>query len=168
VKSMETWISIIGSIASIGGAAWAWYQAVEAAKSASKAEKVKGEMIERRKIVEVSQVHRETTRILQVVSKVGPSCNSSTLRGVNCSHIATEVSEYSRFLNEHSSHFTEFFENKAKELCAAIKEDIERLAEAKTFDDKKNAGKSIYYKIDEFVPIVKSLSDEKREAVPTN
>ena len=165
---METWISIIGSIASIGGAIWAWYQAVEATKSASKAEKVKGEIIERRKIVEVSQVHKETTRILQIVSKVGPSCNASTIRGVNCSHITTEVSEYSRFLNEHSSYFTDFFENKAKDLCSSIKEDIEKLAEAKTFDDKKSVGKSIYYKIDEFVPIVKSLSDEKREAVSTS
>lgn len=164
---MGTWISVIGSIASIGGAGWAWCQAVQASKSATKAEKVKGEIIERRKIVEVSQVHRETTRILQIVSKVGPSCNSSTLRGVNCSHIATEVAEYSRFLNEHSSHFTDFFENKARDLCASLKDDIEKLAEAKSFDEKKSAGKSIYYKIDEFVPTVKSLSDEKRESVST-
>jgi hypothetical protein len=165
---MEIWISIIGSIASIGGAIWAWYQAVDAAKSATKAEKVKREIIERRKIVELSQVYKETTRILQIVSKVGPSCNSSTIRGVNCSHIATEVSEYSRFLNEHSSHFTDLFENKAKDLCVSIKDDIENLAEAKTFDDKKGAGKCIYYKIDDFAPIVKSLSDGKREAVSTN
>lgn len=168
MKSMETWISIIGSIASIGAAGWAWWQAEQASRSATKAEKVKGEIIERRKIVEVSQVHKETTRILQVVSKVGPSCNSSTLRGVNCSHIATEVSEYSRFLNEHSSHFTDFFENKARHLCTSLKDDIEKLAEAKSFDEKKSAGKSIYYKIDEFVPTVKSLSDEKRESVSTN
>ena len=165
---MESWISIIGSIASIGGAIWAWFQAVEASNSANKAEKVKDEIINRREVIEISQVHKETTRILQIVSKVGPSCNSSTIRGINCSNIAADVSEYSRFLNEYSSYFTDRFENKAKTLCVSLKKNIEELAEAKTFDDKKKAGKSIYYKIDEFVPIVKSISDESREAVSTN
>lgn len=165
---MEKWLSILGSIASIGGAVWAWYHAVQASKSASKAELVKSEIIERRKIVEVSQVYRETTRVLSILSKVGPSCNASTLRGVNCSHIATEVAEFSRFINEHSQYFSELFENKAKKLCKSIKDDIEKLAEAKDFDEKKNAGKTIYYKIDEFLPVVKSLSDERRENVATN
>lgn len=162
---METWISVIGSIASIGAAIWAWVQADQASSSASKAERVKNEIIERRKIIEVSQVYTETSRILKVISKVGPSSNASTLRGVNCSHIATDIADYSRFINEHSSHFTELFKNKAKDLCLSIKDDIEDLAEAKTFKDKKNAGKNIYYKIDNFMPIVKSLSDDKKENV---
>jgi len=42
---METWLSIIGSIASIGGAIWAFYEAKQASKSASKAEMVRDEVI---------------------------------------------------------------------------------------------------------------------------
>lgn len=76
MSSLESWISVIGSIASIGGAIWAFIEANKASKSASKAEKVKGELVERRKLVEVSQVHAETSRILKTVSTVGPSCNS--------------------------------------------------------------------------------------------
>lgn len=162
---IETSISIIGSIASIGGAIWAFVEARKAASSASKAEAVRDEIIERRKIVEVSQVHAETSRILKVVSKVGPSCNQSLLRGVNCSSIAKDVEEYSRYINEHSSHFTDFFENKAKELCELLNPDIENLSEAKSFDDKKSAGKSIYYKINNFMPFVKELADDKKEQV---
>jgi len=165
---METWISIIGSVASIIGSLWAWYQAVEAKKSATKAEEVKEEIIERRKIVEVSQIHSETSRILKVVSKVGPSCNQALLRGVNCGSIAKEVEEYSRFINEHSSHFTNFFENKAKELCEQLHPDIESLSEAKSFEEKKESGKKIYYKINSFMPFVKQLSDQKKENVATN
>lgn len=165
---METLLTILGSIASIGAAIWAWIQAGEASKSATKAENVKNEIIERRKIVEVSHVYAETSRILKIVSKVGPSSNSSTLRGVNCSHIASDVTEYSSFLNEHSSHFSDFFENKARDLCLSLKDDIEQLAEAKSFEDKKKSGKNIYYKIDEFMPVVKSLSDDKKENVAIN
>jgi len=41
--------------------------------------------------------------------------------------------------------------------------DIEALSEAKSFDDKKAAGKSIYYKIDSFMSFAKELSDERKE-----
>lgn len=160
-----TWISVIGSIASIGGAIWAFFEARKSSRAATKAEKVRDEIVSRRKLIEVSQVHAETARILKIVSTVGPACNPSLLRGVNCGSIAKDVEEYSRYINEHSSHFNDFFENKAKELCQDLHSDIEALSEARSFEDKKAAGKSIYYKIDSFMPFVKELSDERKESV---
>lgn len=165
MSSIESYISVIGSVASIGGALWAVYSAYQASLSVTKAEKVRDEIIERRKIIEVSQVYSETSRILKIVSTVGPSCNPSLLKGVNCGNIARDVEEYSRFINEHSSYFTNFFENSARELCNELTGDIEALAEAKSFEDKKAAGKKIYQKINNFMPIVKALSDDKKERV---
>ena len=54
---MDSFLSITGSIASVGGAIWAYIQAKSAANSASQAEKIRDELIERREIVEVSSVH---------------------------------------------------------------------------------------------------------------
>ena len=163
--SWESTLSIIGSVASIGGGIWAYLEAKKAKSSASKAELVKKEIVERRKLVEVSQIHAETSRILKTVSKVGPSCTSSLLRGVNCANIAHEVEEYCRYLNEQSAYFSDFFDNKAKELCLAIRPQVEVLSEAKTFEDKKSSGKNIYYLIDDFMPVVKGLSDQKKENI---
>ena len=53
--------------------------------------------------------------------------------------------------------------NRAKELCLSLKEDIEKLSEATAFIDIKSIGKSIYYKIYEFLPVAKSLTDSKKE-----
>ena len=50
------WLSIIGSVASIGGAIWAWREAVKSSKSASKAEKIKTQMINQRKTSELSEL----------------------------------------------------------------------------------------------------------------
>ena len=160
---MESLLTLIGSIASIAGALWAFYEAKKASTFANKAEVLRDEMVQRREMVEVTQVHAETTRILKVASKVGPSTNSILLQGVNCADVAKEIEEYSRYINEQSSHFSVFFENKAQELCSDLREDIELLAEARSFKDKKTCGKSIYYKIYNFMPTVKQLSDEKRE-----
>ena len=67
-------------------------------------------------------------------------------------------------MNEHSSYFDTLFENNAKNLCDSLKQHIENLSEAETFDEKKKAGKEIYYLINSFLPQVKQLSDGKKEA----
>lgn len=168
MEELDNTLSVIGSIISIVSAIWAFFEARKALGAASRAEEVRDQIIERRIIVEVSRVYAETTRILKTVSAVGPSCNQALLRGVSTALIAKEIEEYARFLNEQSVHFSDAFDNRAKELCSDLREDIEALADAKSFDEKKNAGKRIYYKINNFLPIVKMLSDEKRESIKIN
>lgn len=165
---MDSLLSIGASIASICGALLAFYQAKLSEKHATKAEAVRDELVQRREMVEISQVHSETTRILRVVSKVGPTCTESTIRGVNCADIAKEVEEYSRFLNEQSSHFSEFFDNEASRLCTELNEDIELLSEATGFEEKKNIGKKIYHEINGFMPILKRFKDELKERKPNS
>jgi hypothetical protein len=160
---MDSLLSIAGSIASIGAAIWAFIEARKAAASASKAELVRDELIDRRKLVEVSKVSVQTERILTVVSKIGPSCNPKTLKGVDCAGIAKEVEEYSRYLNTQSAHFSDLFENKAKTLCEELNKDIEDLSEANSPEKKKEVGKRIYYKINSFMPFVKQLEDKKKD-----
>lgn len=66
---------------------------------------------------------------------------------------------------EQQSHFADIYSDRVVDLRNDLKSDIEGLAEAKTFEEKKNFGKSIYYKIENFTPIVKQLSDSKREVL---
>lgn len=160
---MDSWLSILGSIASIGGAIYAYHQAGQSRKYAIEAQQLRDELVNRRKLVEVSQVHNETNRILKVASKVGPTCTATSIKGIDVAGIAQEVEEYSRFLNAQSSHFSEFFSNRASELCTSLNNDIETLSEAVEFEEIKAVGKSIYYKINGFFPVVKSLTDEKKE-----
>lgn len=160
---MENLFSMLGSFASIAAAIWAFIEAKKAAKAATKAEKLRNEMIDRRKLVEVSMVHVRTDQILTVVSKIGPSCNPKKLKGIDCAGIAKEVEEYARFLNEQSSNFSNDFINKAENLCQDLNKDIEELSEATDQNLIKDIGKRIYYKINGFMPFVKNLADAKRE-----
>lgn len=160
---MESLLSILGSVASIGAAIWAFIEAGKAAESASQAAQVRNEMIDRRRLVEVSKVHAQTDRILSVVSKIGPSCNVKKLKGVDFHGIAKEVEEYARCLNEQSLNFSEIFVNKASSLCNELQKDIEALSEAPDPEAIKDIGKRIYYKINSFMPFVKDLADERQE-----
>jgi hypothetical protein len=160
---MESILSIIASVVSIVGAIWSLVEAKRSAGSARDAETIRNELVNRRKLVEVSQVLTDTRRILTAVSKVGPSSDAKRLKGINSSEVAKEVEEYSRGLLEQSSHFSQFFDNAAQALSEDLKLDIEALAEAISPEDKRRAGKSIYYKIQTFMPLVKQMADEKRE-----
>lgn len=162
---MEVLLTTLGSVASIAAAVWAFYEATEASKSATKAESMRDELIDRRKIIEVSEVHKETKRILSIVSKVGPSSNPTLLTGIDGSAIAKDVEEYSRMLNEHSAHFSEHFQNRARELCEELNDDIEGLSEANSPADKKDFGIRIYYKINDFLPLAKEIADKRKENV---
>lgn len=160
---MDYWLSILGSIASIGGAYYAYHQAMQAKGHATETKRLKDEFVNRRKLVEVSQIHSETDRILKSISKVGPTCTSESIKGIIVTEIAKEVEEYSRFLNAQSGHFNELFSNEASDLCRSLNDDIESLSEATEFKNIKESGKNIYYKINAFLPLVKSLTDDKKE-----
>ena len=85
------------------------------------------------------------------------------MKTVRSHEIAREIERYTSFLNEQSEHFTQNLNNEAKKLCENIKLDIEALAEANNFEARKEAGKKIYYIIDDFLPLVKKMLDEKNE-----
>lgn len=160
---IEATLSVLGSIASIGAAIWAFIEAKKARRAADKAETVRGELIDRRKLVEVSQLLTETRRVMQSVSRVGPACTEKKIKGVDCSEIAREVEEYCRSLGDMESHFVVGFRSQARKLRADLIADISELADAVSFEQKKAAGMRIYEKIDGFSPSVKELLDEKRE-----
>lgn len=163
---MDSPLSILGSLASIGGAIWALFEAKKSARAASKAESLRDEIVHRRRLTEASQVYADTKRALATASDVGPSSNPGLLRGVSGAKIAKQIEEYARSLYEQSGHFSDLFGNHARTLCEDLKADIEALAEAKTPEEKKMHGKNIYYKIQSFMPLAKKLADDWREQTP--
>src|SRR4030095_8184848 len=104
---MDSTLSILGSVASIASAVWAYREARRSALSATKAESLLDEIVHRRKLLEVSQVYAESKRILSIVSDVGPSAEPKRLRGINAAKIAREIEEYARSLQEQSNHFAD-------------------------------------------------------------
>jgi len=163
---MDSPLSILGSVASIGAAIWAFMESKKAVQAATHAAAMRDEIVHRRRLIEVSQVHSDTKRILSVASEVGPSTNAKLLRGVNAAKIAKQIEEYARVLLEQSGHSSDFYGNEARALCERLRPDIEKLAEATTPKQKKTAGTSIYYSISAFMPIAKKLADGQREQAP--
>jgi hypothetical protein len=158
-------VGFIGSITSIGGGYWAFLEAKKSKNAAKKSERIRDEFVSSRKMIELSYVYQETKRILTVVAKVGPSSTERLVKGVKGEDIASAVQDYMGLILEQNEHFTGPYKNRAKELCDDLQIDVEALSESMSFEDKKKFGKSIFYKIQSFMPIVKKISDEKKDQV---
>lgn len=78
---MEALLSIVGSIASIFGATWALHEAKKATRAADAAERTRREMVVRRTLAEVAQIHAEIKRILNLVARVGPTATAQRMKG---------------------------------------------------------------------------------------
>lgn len=158
----DSTLSIIGSVTSLIGAAYAAYQAYVAKRSADIVEDTRNKLVSRRKLAELSHLHSETMRILRTLSEVGPACVKD-VRGLDIKRIAQELVDYSSLVKQHSDDFEVSKHASAIKFCSDIEPLISKLVNASTFSDRREAGISAYYLVDGILASVKSLSDASRE-----
>lgn len=165
--TLDSIITIIGTIASIIGAGIAIYEAKNAKYYANKVKEIIDEFNNRKKISEVTRIHFEAKRILSEVSKIGHTCTQSSIRGIQIPKIAKEVEEFSRNLNENRNQFPELFNYPSDNPCDQLNQLVTELVNAnsaKNFDEIKKTGTRIYDIIDSILPTIKNLLDHKQES----
>jgi hypothetical protein len=166
---MDSTISIIGSVASIGSAIWAFIEAKKAKNAASEIKKYRSEIETRIESSSLQRIYEEIKRILYKVSSFGPSSNATSVRGKNAQDVAKEVEEFARILLESSVHFRDFYSKEAIRIsCKSLPNLIKGLAEADSFNDKKKHGSEIYQIIESLLPIIKATCQNLTLKEPLN
>jgi hypothetical protein len=158
-------ISVLGSIASVGAAIWAFIEARKSMAAASKAETIKNEMIDRRQLVEASKIHSETERVISKVSQIGPASRVAVLSGINIDDILNEVQGYSTFIIAQSEQYDDKFKRAVKKLNTDLQANIAELSKSTLEEDYKRIGTQIFNALQGFLPTAKSLADGRRENV---
>lgn len=163
--SWDNGLSVVGSIASIGAAIWAFVEARKAMAAASKAETIKNEMIDRRQLVEASKIHSETERVISKVSQIGPASRVEVLSGINIDDILNEVQSFSTFIIAQSEQYDDNFKRTVKKLNKDLQTDIDKLSQSTLEYEYKQIGTKIFSALQGFLPTAKSLADGRRENV---
>lgn len=157
------WIGLVGSIASIVSAGWAWIQANRAKQAASDAARFRGEIINRRELIENSHIYKETKSIQNRILALGPKCSTMSAKGIDCAELAESVLRYSSMLQEHTSNFPDATKVIIASFATNVKPLIDKLARAKRFDEKKNVGTEIYFLLEPLLAEIKIATDVKKE-----
>lgn len=158
---MDT-LSVLGSIASILGAIWAWKEATSSKKSANQAKKIKDQLISHRKTSELVELQSLLNTAILAFKKYGVT-NSTSLMGSNHNSDAQLSLDFIHKLKE----FREYFEAKSGNVADNLYDEIN--AELARFKNVNNSqkisthGTSILNSLVSFSPLLKREATLQKE-----
>lgn len=162
---MEVIITVVGTLASVASAIFAWRQAETARDSANKAEEIRTQLISHRKTSELSELKVALGKAQTAMTKYGPASAKSSLQGVNQARDASDVQDFLLSLKENRNLFQRNGINSADILCTRLYELIATFSSATTSSNKKEAGTELLEAINSFSPVVKQALDSRKEGV---
>lgn len=157
------WLSIAGSIASIGGAIWAWREAVRSSNSATRAEQIKTQMINQRKTSELSELKPLVLEATNCVKRYSTQMVSSFV-GANFLSKEDEAAKIQTLLNkivEFSDYFSEDFANQFFETSHSS---LQSFLGASTPEDTKKYGMDLHKQMVDFSSVLRKQLTEKKES----
>ncbi|MGR3972474.1 hypothetical protein [Shewanella sp. 1180_01] len=157
------WLSIIGSVASIGGAIWAWKEAVKSSKSATKAEQIKAQMINQRKTSELSELKPLVLDATDSVKRYSTTMVSSLI-GADETTKETEAAKIQTLLNK-IVEFSDYFpENFANQFFETSHSSLQSFLEANSPGDSKKHGMDLHKQMVDFSSVLRKNLTEKKES----
>jgi len=161
-------LTIIGVIASIFSAYIAINQARKASDSAKESEKIKGQLIKHREMVELSILDDNIKRLQSRMSKYGPGSTPASLKGYNHETDAKEVQDFLLKLKENREYFGSEDTNEADVLFDRISPLLDKFAIAKDTDLIKDFGKQILLQINNYIPVIKRILNSQKDNALSN
>jgi len=155
------WLSIVGSIASIGGALWAWKEAKNSSNSATKAEQIKSQIINQRKTSELSELKPLVTDAMESVKKYSTQMMSSFI-GMDKTTKEVEAQKVQTLLNK-IVEFGEYFpDGFADDFFNTAHSSLQSFLSATEPENEKKHGMDLHKQIVDFSSVLrKNLTDKK-------
>lgn len=157
-------ITVIGTGASIWGAATSLKQAKAAKTSADEASRVQGQLINQRKTSELAELKVHCEKAIKCMEKYGPSSASTSVRGVRSKSDADEVQNLILEANKSKG---VFLKGEVDVFVLKVTPLLEKFVDPLQADNIKLNGQTILMEVSSFLSVVKASLDSKREHVET-
>lgn len=157
-------LSIIGSIASIGGAFWAWYEAKKSSNSASKAEEIKTQLINQRKTAELSEIKPLLASAIESIKHYNTK-TVTTLAGLGEQSISKEAeAEKVQSLLSKVVEFSDYFQDGfAQQFYDDSNKSLQEFLSSTEASDTKKYGSDLHRQIINFSTVLRKQLTEKKE-----
>jgi len=158
-------LTVIGTVASLGGAGVSIWQASQSKKAAEEAKRVQAQLINQRKASELAQVQAICKKAQKSMEKYGPGSVPDSLTGVSPGKDAADVQDFLILLKEHRAHFGTKQHNQADEFCDTLTPLLDSFAQARSNESLRENGKLIVIHLGTFAAAIKKQIESKREKV---
>ncbi|OIN06171.1 hypothetical protein BFS86_19360 [Shewanella algae] len=155
-------LTVIGSIASIIGALWAWKQAVDASGSATKAEEIKSQIINQRKTSELSEIRPLLEQSLTAMRRYSTRMAASII-GDEPTSKEDEAEKVQACLNkimEYSEYFQDDF---ASQFYETAHDSLQKFLNSTVPEEVKKHGMDLHKQMVDFSSVLRKQINEKRE-----
>jgi len=155
-------LTVVGTVASIGGA---WVSIQQAGKSriaAEEAKKVHVQLVDHRKTSDLAHVQTLCKKAQKSMEKYGPGSVPSSLVGIEPGNDARDVQEFIMTIREHRAYFRNKSPNKADEFCDVITPLLDDFAQT-TNQELRETGMQIVVHLANMAAIIKRHLDAKKE-----
>lgn len=157
-------ISIIGSIASILGALWAWKEAKKSKTAADLAQRIKNQLIGHRKTSELSELQALLSTAQKKFTKYGTS-NPKALAGIDHHADSDSLLSFMHTLKSYNEYFEGENENVADRFYDDVNKALQLFRKTNSTNSISEHGNSILNKLVNFSPILKREFTSKKESV---
>lgn len=149
---------VLGAIASIVGALFAWRHAWNAGQSATAAEEAKGALIERQRSGEAFRLLSEVSRAIDVSRPIAIGANPNALRGGALEEIKEALQKLVDVFAENKHYLPDSRQTEVSALMSEVQDRIPKL-QVDTSDSIKRHGSKIHEAIQSLSGIVKQACD---------
>ncbi len=160
-----SWISIIGTLASVGGAGISIWQARCSRTAAEEAKQVRAQLVDHRKASELSQLLTVCKKAQRSMEKYGPGSVPSSLQGISPQNDAQDAQEFMLLLKENRGHFGTKTPNEADEFCEKLTQSLNLFAQATQSEGLRIHGTEVLLHLNNMTSIIKKQLDTRRETV---
>jgi hypothetical protein len=161
-------ITIIGTLASLLGAAISVWQAMRSRNAASEAIRIKNQLIGNQSVANLAKLQACCGRAQFAMRKYGPASKADSLtnlKGAPVEHDAMEVQDLISQLKEHRDYFGNNSPNEADELSEKLTKCLIIFSQAEDENALRNNGISIVTNLNSVASVIKSLVDKKAGSI---
>ncbi|MGH1460741.1 MAG: hypothetical protein ACRBB6_01775 [Neptuniibacter sp.] len=155
-------LTVVGTVASIGGAWVSIHQAGKSRTAAEEAKKVHAQLVDHRKTSDLAHVQSLCKKAQKSMEKYGPGSVPSSLVGIEPGNDARDVQEFIMTIREHRAYFGNKSPNEADEFCNIVTPLLDDFSQ-KTDQGLREIGKQIVVHLANMAAIIKRHLDAKKE-----
>lgn len=162
-QAILTAFSVLGSIASIIGAYWAFKEARKSKSFSELSKSIRNELISRRNLVESSTLLDETQKLINRLGKIGPSIDLKKLKGFDFKPLIEYITEYQTLLTKYGDQGNDDFKISSGAIYEDLKECVTQMNCSDGPETLRGIGTDIIYKVQIFLGKVQSLSNQHHD-----
>lgn len=154
-------LTIVGTIASIWGANVSIQQAIASKKSAGEAERARQQIVNQRRTSDLAELKVHCERAQKSMEKYGPGASATSLSGINPDN---DVADVRTLLLEANKNQESFHRGEVKIFVGKISPLLDTFVKQNERSRMQQNGKAVLMEVSNFLAVVKSSHDAKRES----